>query len=74
MATIHIETITVTQEGITLSRLLWRRFGRRMPGLHEKVLDLNVGLADLGAEIPVGTALRVPIETPDVEVRTHLRR
>lgn len=64
MATIHTETITVTQEGTTLSLLLWRRFGRPMPGLHERVLDMNVGLADLGAEIPVGTVVQVPIETP----------
>lgn len=59
-----IETITVQIEGVTLSRLLWARFKRPMPGIVERVLSANPRLAALGAVIPVGTAIKVPIPAP----------
>ena len=35
-----------------------------MPGLVEQVHDLNPGLADLGAYLPVGTTFNLPVPTP----------
>jgi phage tail protein X len=60
------ETITVQSEGVTLSKIVWRRFRKPMPGLFERTLDLNPGLADLGIFLPVGTVLTLPIPTPRV--------
>lgn len=59
-----IEPVIVEGEGLTVSLLVWRKFRRPMPGLAERILDLNPGLADLGAFIPVGTEVLVPIPTP----------
>ena len=59
-----IERITVEGDAITLSLLVWRRFRRPMPGLVETILDCNSGLAGLGAILPVGTVLDLPIPTP----------
>jgi len=64
------ETITVQGEGITVSRLIWRRFHRPMPGLVERVLDMNPGLADLGPYLPLGTKVAIPVPTegtPDIQ-------
>ena len=58
-----LETYTIEAQGITVSRLVWRRFRRPMPGVIEKVYDLNRGLADLPSELPVGTTLVIPVET-----------
>lgn len=64
---------TVTAEGFTLSKLVWRLLGRQPAGYVEKVLDANPGLASLGMEIPVGTIVvfpldEIPPETPAQEV------
>ncbi len=59
-----VETITVEGDEITVSLLVWRRFRRSMPGLVERILDLNTGLAKMGPTIPVGTVVRVPIPAP----------
>ena len=59
-----IEPITVEGEFITVSLIVWRRFRRPMPGLVEQVHDMNPGLADLGAYLPVGTTFNLPIPTP----------
>lgn len=58
------EPVTIEGEGITVSLLIWRRFKRPMPGLAEQVYDLNVGLAELGPYLPLGTELLLPIPTP----------
>ena len=58
------ETITVGSEGSTLSRIVWRRFRRRMPDLVTRTLDINPGLAARGPVLPVGTAFRLPVEPP----------
>lgn len=62
--TVIIETYTIEAEGITVSQLIWRRFRRAMPGLAERVYDLNRGLADLSIEIPVGTVIKLPVDAP----------
>lgn len=54
------ETIIVRGEGITLDLLLWRRHGVRGQALVEEALDLNPGLAALGAVLPLGTAVMLP--------------
>lgn len=59
-----IETITVRREGMTLSRLIWGRFKKQVPGMVENVLSINPGLAALGPFLPVGTAIKVPIPAP----------
>jgi phage tail protein X len=56
------ETITIKGEGITLDLLLWRRFGRAGQALVEAALQLNAGLAALGAELPLGTRVTLPEE------------
>lgn len=58
------ETVTVASEGLTLSLIIWRRFRRARPGLVERVLDLNPGLAEAGPVLPVGTTFVLPID-PD---------
>lgn len=60
-----IEEIRVEGDAITLSLLVWRRFKTRTPGLVERALDLNPGLADKGVVIPVGTVVRIPVDAPD---------
>ncbi|MBB4041999.1 phage tail protein X [Microvirga flocculans] len=48
----------------TLDLLLYRRFGREVPGLVEKTLDRNPGLADHGPYLPIGTQVTVEIPEP----------
>lgn len=55
------ETITVRTDQTTVSMLVWRRYRRPMPGLVERILALNVGLASTPF-VPVGTEVVMPIE------------
>lgn len=57
------ETITVGREGLTLSGLLARHYRAVIPGACEKVWALNQDLARLGAELPVGTVVTVPVRS-----------
>jgi len=59
-----VETVTVEGELLTVSLIVWRGFKRPMPGLVEAIHDINAGLADLGAWLPVGTIFAMPIPTP----------
>lgn len=59
-----VEPITVEGDFITVSLIVWRRFKRPMPGLVEKTLTINPGLADLGSFLPVGTAFNLPVPAP----------
>jgi len=59
-----VETVTVEGELLSVSLIVWRRFKRPMPGLVEAIHDLNLGLADLGTCLPVGTVFAMPIPTP----------
>lgn len=60
MTTYRLETVTA--EGFTLSQLVWRLLGRQPAGYVEMVYELNYGLADLGAHIPVGTEIKFPVD------------
>lgn len=58
------ERITVMGEDLTVSLIVWRRFRTPMPGLVERTLDNNPGLADLGHYLPLGTVFLLPIPAP----------
>jgi phage tail protein X len=57
----EFETYRVEGDGLALDNIIWRRYRRQTPGLVELALDLNPGLAELGALIPHGTVVKVPI-------------
>jgi phage tail protein X len=59
-----VETYTVATDGLTLSRIVWNRFKRSMPGLVERILDATPSLARSGPYLPVGTVVQIPIDTP----------
>ncbi len=67
-----IEVIRVSYEYTTLPLIIWRRFGRPMPGLAEDTLARNPGLSDLSAFIPVGTEILVKIETKNNDTQRAL--
>jgi phage tail protein X len=47
------------QQGDTVDVLCWRHYGRTA-SVVEQVYAANVGLADLGAELPHGYAVELP--------------
>lgn len=49
----------IAQQGDTLDQLCQRHLGRT-GGLVEQTLELNPGLAALGAILPIGTAVVLP--------------
>lgn len=57
------ETVTVQGLELTVSLIVWRRYRRPMPGLIERIFDMNPGLAELGPILPVGTTFVMPVET-----------
>ena len=57
------EVIVVRGEEITVERIVARRFRDYMPGYVERVFSLNVGLADHGPFIPLGTKVLLPAPT-----------
>ncbi|MCZ8098835.1 MAG: tail protein X [Burkholderiales bacterium] len=70
MTAISNETYEVRAEGLTLSALIWARFKRPKIGLLERVLEMNVGLAEMGVIIPVGTKIIIPIDPPPTRSAT----
>lgn len=71
MASETTETVTVQTDGMTASLIVWRRFKRAMPGVVERLYELNPGLADFGVIIPIGAVIKIPIPaagstTPEV--------
>lgn len=64
------EKVTVLSEGFTVSKIVWRRFKSAAPGLVERTLDHNPGLAALGPILPVGTVFELVIPSPDEERQT----
>ena len=61
MTTDSIEKVVITGAGLTISRLIWNRFQRPMPGLLGGIYDLNPGLADVGPDLPIGTVVMIPV-------------
>ena len=58
--------VKVTRERTMLDLLLWRQFGIDGPAMLEETLDANPGLARAGAEIPIGTIVKLPDYAPRV--------
>lgn len=59
-------TMTVRAlQGDTLDSLCWRVYGEKMlqSAIVEQVLQINPGLADLGAVLPMGRNLVLPVLT-----------
>lgn len=67
MADISItyEVVRIEGENIEPAKLIWRRYKRPAPGIHELFLALNPHLAPhLGtsAYLPVGEIVRIPLD------------
>lgn len=58
------ETLIVDRAFCPLDLLLFRRLKREVPGLVEKTLAGNPGLAGLGPILPIGTVVVVEIPGP----------
>ncbi len=56
-----IESVTVSGDLVSVPLIVWRRFGRPVPGLVETIYDINPGLADLGPYPPPGTVFQMPV-------------
>ena len=52
--------VQVTRDNMTLDLVVWQAFGRQDAGVVEAALELNPGIADLGAFLPVGTTVELP--------------
>ncbi|MCQ4171913.1 tail protein X [Hafnia paralvei] len=50
----------IASQGDTFDALCYRRYGRT-EGVVEAVLAVNPGLAELGAVLPHGTAVELPV-------------
>ena len=59
-----IEPITIMGDAITASLLVWRRFKAPMPGLVERLYEINPALARRGPFLPVGTVVLMPVPAP----------
>ena len=59
-----VEPVTVQGDFVTVSLIVWRRFRRPLPGLVEQTYDMNPGLGELGAFLPVGATFDMPVPTP----------
>lgn len=53
-----METVRADQ-GDTVDAICWRYYGRTA-GVTEAVLEANPGLADIGAVLPMGHAVKLP--------------
>lgn len=62
--------IKVQRSRTTLDLLLWRQFGVAGATLLERALEANPGVADLGAELPIGTLVRLPEPAAPSPVQT----
>jgi phage tail protein X len=56
------ERVTVNQDGLTLSNIVWRRFRATRPGLVEAILAANPGLAAEGPVLLAGTQFMMPVD------------
>lgn len=54
----------IARQGDTLDRLVWERYGQRIGAL-EATLEVNPGIADVGAVLPVGTRVSLPEIAPE---------
>lgn len=61
-----IETVVVMGDAVTASLLVWRRFRKPMPGLVERIYEINPNLASSGVFLPLGASVKIPI--PPVQI------
>lgn len=59
----HAGTVMYANQYDTVDAMCWRHYGRTA-GLVELVLDVNPGLAALGAQLPMGTRVLMPPAPP----------
>lgn len=59
-----IEEVRVEGDYLTVPLIVWRRFQRPMPGLVERIYDMNRELAEGGPFLPVGTVFLMPVPIP----------
>lgn len=59
-------------QGDTVDLVVYRHYGKTR-GLVEPVLDANPGLAGLGAILPLGTVLTLPVEEPEQDTTKFVR-
>lgn len=50
----------ITRQGETVDIACWKHYGRTAQ-VTEAVLEANSGLADLGAILPIGTVIMMPV-------------
>ncbi|HEX8446292.1 MAG TPA: tail protein X [Sphingomonas sp.] len=62
------DDILHARQGDTLDELAWRERGLGPADL-PALLDANAGVAGLGAVLPIGTAIRVPLSAPTTATR-----
>lgn len=55
-----MSSIYITKQGETVDLVCWRHYGRTA-GVTEAVFAANAGLADLGAILPMGTKILLPV-------------
>jgi phage tail protein X len=67
-----VETYITEGDRNVTDLMIWKRYHRQTPGLLERVLDMNPGLADFGAFIPAGTTVVIPIDQPATPTRLKL--
>ena len=59
----HAGTVMYAYLYDTVDAMCWRHYGRTA-GLVELVLEVNPGLAELGAQLPMGTRVLMPPAPP----------
>ena len=58
-----IENIEILEAVTTIPLIIWRKFKRPMPGLFERVVELNPELVNDDYYLPVGSILKLPVDT-----------
>jgi len=69
------QEVTITQEGISLTRLVWRFMSRKPAGYVEQVLEANPGVLATQPYLPIGLKIKLPIVdiTDDTPARQVVR-
>jgi phage tail protein X len=62
-------TTYTTKDGDMLDAIVWKHYGRQDQQSVEQVLDANPSLAEVGATLPAGVAIVLPILTKPETVR-----
>ena len=69
-----IENYIVRYRGLTVSQIIWNRWQKPMPGLLEKIYEVNQGIASFGAHLPVGTIVQIPIEPSENQQTVEIKQ